>query len=616
VTDSFNTAEIPVSSGSSDRDPGWRTPVQNGLLALPVLLFVVAGWMRRWMVDDGFIYLRVVQQLTRGNGPVFNTGERVEAFTSPLWVSGLAVADLVAPVRLEWLAVGLGIALSAAGLGLAMAGSATLVRPTAPRALLVPFGALVPISLVPFWIFQTSGLETGLVIGWLGACLFVFARWAESGRSMPWYAATLIGLGWLVRPELLLFSALFLLTTIGVGWAQDSWPARLRIMGAALALPLLYQFFRMGFYGALVSNPAIAKEASSTNWDRGWDYLVDFAAPYWLWFPVLVIVVGGYVPLSLALGRAERRRSIAVVSVFVAAGLVSAVYVISVGGDWMHARLLLPALFAVVAPVAVVPWTRRFAAGVLLLPWVVVAALGLRPPQLDPEASIVDQFILADARNPDVTLDDFGWGPDGPRRQWYEGPGYYFTEGFTSPRLIDLDRVRPSVSLPVASLGGIGLPSYAIGPELTVIDTLGLANTLASHMERQPLPPDAIFERKPGHEKPLPSVWVAALLTPRGARPDPADFPAQVSNAAIPPTAGGEFQEQVAWARAALECPDIRELLQSSTGALGPRRAIRNLIGSSTRTRLRIPPDPEKAFHKFCGPGTPQEVRARRAEPG
>ena len=34
---------------------------------------------------------------------MFNPGERVEIFTSPLWLSVLTVADVVAPVRLEWL---------------------------------------------------------------------------------------------------------------------------------------------------------------------------------------------------------------------------------------------------------------------------------------------------------------------------------------------------------------------------------------------------------------------------------------------------------------------------------------------------------------------------------
>jgi arabinofuranosyltransferase len=38
---------------------------------------------RRWVQEDGFITIRVAQQVLAGNGPVYNAGERVEAFTSP-----------------------------------------------------------------------------------------------------------------------------------------------------------------------------------------------------------------------------------------------------------------------------------------------------------------------------------------------------------------------------------------------------------------------------------------------------------------------------------------------------------------------------------------------------
>src|SRR5688500_4313383 len=74
-------------------------------VALPVLIYLERAWARRRVSPDGFVYLRVVKQLLDGNGPVWNAGERVEAATGPLWTAFLALADLVTPVRLEWLAV-------------------------------------------------------------------------------------------------------------------------------------------------------------------------------------------------------------------------------------------------------------------------------------------------------------------------------------------------------------------------------------------------------------------------------------------------------------------------------------------------------------------------------
>ena len=55
-----------------------------GVLA-PVLLF--HAWVfSNFLVDDSFILLRYADNLQRGRGLVFNLGERVEGFTSPLLV--------------------------------------------------------------------------------------------------------------------------------------------------------------------------------------------------------------------------------------------------------------------------------------------------------------------------------------------------------------------------------------------------------------------------------------------------------------------------------------------------------------------------------------------------
>ncbi len=83
--------------------PRW---LRRALVVAPVALLVIMAWNMRWMSDDGFIHLRVADQLLHGNGPVFNAGERVEASTSPLWVFLLAATRLAAPLlSLEWIAV-------------------------------------------------------------------------------------------------------------------------------------------------------------------------------------------------------------------------------------------------------------------------------------------------------------------------------------------------------------------------------------------------------------------------------------------------------------------------------------------------------------------------------
>ena len=79
-------------------------------------LFGWGAWERRWIADDGLIVLRTVRNLLAGNGPVFNTGERVEANTSTIWTYLIYLGGWIGgPVRLEYVALVLALVLSVAG---------------------------------------------------------------------------------------------------------------------------------------------------------------------------------------------------------------------------------------------------------------------------------------------------------------------------------------------------------------------------------------------------------------------------------------------------------------------------------------------------------------------
>src|SRR5439155_8812879 len=108
----------------------WPGRVSAVLLMVPPLALAVLGWQHRWMSEDAFIVLRVVRNLLAGHGRVFNVGERVEIYTSPLWVGLLALAGRLAPtVRPEWIAVAGGVAWSGVGLLSAGRGALLLAAP-------------------------------------------------------------------------------------------------------------------------------------------------------------------------------------------------------------------------------------------------------------------------------------------------------------------------------------------------------------------------------------------------------------------------------------------------------------------------------------------------------
>ena len=452
------------------------------------------------------------------------------------------------------------------------------------------------------WDYVTSGLETGLTLGWLGLtflclCLIPFEG-VPSGRRLA-STALLAGLGPLIRPDLGVFGAAFLLVPLLRAGRRP------RSLGAVLlawaAAPLAYQIFRMGYFGAAVPNTALAKEAGMAYWAQGWSYLDDFAAAYALWLPLAPVLLWGLVPLGAALRRGPARRGPALALLLLPPGaaLLHALYVVRVGGDFMHGRMLLPSLFGLLLPLAVGAGRRWWQPALPLaavLPWAVVAGLWLRPPYFDagpdpPQSvgrlGIADErgFYVRLARHPHpVTLADYGEAP------WTRDGRALFRRAAGGERGLltwqasaqDGDRpgggplrplapgVRPEVTL-VAVRNNIGLTGYAAGPRVHVVDRLGLGDPVAARL-------DLARRGRPGHEKELPDAWAVARFGAPGA----------------------EEERDADAAREALACGDLARLLGAVTGPLDGGRFGANLRAAVRLTALRFPADPRAARDRLC----------------
>ena len=487
ISGAVAVAEFKTEQHPHLTDRGAHRWLQRLLLVVPLVVFAVLAWTHRTVIDDGFIYMRVVHQVTAGHGPVFNVGERVEVFTSPLWLGVLSVGDVLTPVRLEWLAVILGIGATLGGLALTMVGATRLMRQADSEALVVPFGVVVLVALAPMWVYASSGLETGVTFLWLGASLWVLAEWSATDDRVGGWRAVALGLGWLVRPELLVYSVAFLALVLALQWRRDSWRVRVRFLAVALALPAAYQVFRMGYYGSLVANTAVAKEGTQVRWHRGWLYLVDFVKPYWFLGAMAVVVAGGYLPAARRFRNLGCRRAVWLMAAFVSVGLANVGYVVAVGGDYMHARLVLPAVFALCAPVAMVPMTRHHIGALGLIPWVVGAAFVMRPPPFVLGTSFMSPNLAQ------VTTDDLGWG-GGSRKVTEVGDSGLYFEKLPFTRFYPVDvPLRSSVRQPVAAIFAVGVVSYAVGDRLYVLDLYGLGDSFAARIEAPALEgPDSV----------------------------------------------------------------------------------------------------------------------------
>jgi len=591
---------------------GARRVAQAVVLAVPLVILAVLAWTHRSMFYDGYIYLHVVQNILAGHGPVFNAGQRVEAFTSPLWTAVLSFLGFATPVSLTAIAVDLGVALTVGGLGLATLGSWRLIRRASSDTFVLPLGALVFAMVPAVWSLASLGMETGLTFFWLGACLVLLVGWTErGGPRVPAWWSVVLGLGPLVRPELGLDSAVFIGLLLVVDRSGRTWSAQARILGWAAAVPLAYQVFRMGYYGMVVANTAVAKEAAMPRVGRGVQYFTDFTGTYWMVIPAVCLGIGAYPPVASALARTDRRnRNLAALFALPVAGALHAAYIVMMGGDYVHGRLLVTPLFALVAPVAVVPVGRRYVVSLLVVPWALLCAFGLRSTDGQPFSR---SPLLSVSGSGDVNPPVWAWTREAPFLHPATATGAFVQFDASKPPVRLLAPTPPGLAVPVVATSQIGTSPYELGTGVQILDLLGLADPLTAHLE---LDHRGSFT---GHEKPLPTPWVQALLTAPGSSTIQLGALQAVRptsyNTLIPPVTGRALDVQTAWARAALGCPGIRALEFGPARPLTLGSFVSNMIHSVSATTVRIPPDPETAYHRFCGPGVPAAVRAALAEP-
>ncbi|NUU24177.1 MAG: hypothetical protein HOV68_22140 [Streptomycetaceae bacterium] len=273
--------------------------------------------------------------------------------------------------------------------------------------------------------------------------------------------------------------------------------------------------------------------------------------------------------------------------------IVSAVmflYIVKVGGDFMHARMLLPALFFALLPVLLVPSGRMaLPVAAIVLVWAMVCAIAMRVPYtgLSPDRIIADErTFYVDAMgvsHPTTAADYMKHYPRFPEAvrlamlgnthvmiyPWYDG--FYYTA------------LKPDDPAPYAvSWLNLGMSGAAMPLNGRSIDLLGLASPLAAHLE-------LTGRGRPGHEKELDIAWLFAMYAPDHAVLPAGIDPLRVAQAKFTLTCGDENRGK------------LKELQDSVSEPMSWSRFWKNLTGSVERTTFRFPNDPAKAMQQVCG---------------
>ena len=412
---------------------------------------VVWAAVLSWIGDDAFISFRYAGNLAKGNGLVFNVGERVEGYTNFLWTVLLAGA-----IRLGFDPVQASVVLSIGSfLGVIGLTWRFLGPPDRPAGTI----AIAPLALAANYVFAsyaTSGLETmfGTLL-LLGAFLA-----ARAHRSL---LAGFLGVAaTMAHPDHAIFYAGLGLTIV----IQRKSALPLVRYGLPFFLIFVPYFaWRTQYYGDLFPNTYYAKSGYLWYADQGLRYLL------------INIVAGGLLlclPLALVQAFLERRTWTGSYVLIVLP--IYLLYLVKIGGDFMLGRLFVPVLpFVFVLVESAMSASKKSGNRWALAFSVVALALAAVPNRVIGAGEIYGH--VADERT-------------------------FYRLGRFAPVRINSNLFDLAQSLrrafahanrqPRIATGNVGILGYYTG--FPLIDDLGLTDRVVAHME--------LAERgRPGHEK-------------------------------------------------------------------------------------------------------------------
>ena len=308
-------------------------------LGIPPLL-LVAYWavgvlLDAGPVDDTYIFLRYADNLAKGHGPVFNVGERVEGYTSPLW---LLCLGLLSKVRLDlvWGSGSLSATFGAATILALLSACRTSLPPGRKIIAAAPAWFLATNPAFAYWAW--SGMDTLLFTFLFCTTLWVFLRQVRQPRAI-WGAGICYLLATLSRLDMLATLPVYL---VAIAAADRGKRALLRNYVSFLApqfLLLAHFLWRHAYYGSWLPNTYYAKAdiPLPVLLDAGTGYTGAFARAYAL--PLGLVFVA-------LLARLRDRQGVPLAwSVSCALIGMWTIYVTYVGGDFFAMfRFYLPIL--------------------------------------------------------------------------------------------------------------------------------------------------------------------------------------------------------------------------------------------------------------------------------
>ncbi|MGB3977301.1 MAG: hypothetical protein WBM02_08025 [bacterium] len=244
------------------------------LLIAAVLLFGFQAWhWRSFTHDDAWISFRYAENLVKGNGLVFNPGERVEGYTNFLWTILMSgpIALGLDPVPASKI---LGVLFSLGTLLMMFKLSALLLPTPYPAAAVFLLAASPPFA---FW--SIGGLETAM-FGFLTLTGLYLGYRLITIKSSPFITGLIMVLNMLTRPDGIVIWALFFLYYLIV-FGKSRLRSLLYWVSPFVLIYIPYFLLRWTYYGWLLPNTYYVRMGTDMAQslelaESGVNYIVNF----------------------------------------------------------------------------------------------------------------------------------------------------------------------------------------------------------------------------------------------------------------------------------------------------------------------------------------------------
>jgi arabinofuranosyltransferase len=430
-------------------------------IALAFGVYAYAVYNTAWLSDDAYISYRTVDNLAQGYGMTWNTTERVQAFTNPLWVilnvpAYLAVKEpwqiyfsgLATSVIVSFLAVGV-LALGAIG---------------APVAAV--FGIVALTFSRAFVDYSTSGLENPMTHLLLALFMLYLVR-------IRWTMGTLFSMSLCVGLSLTnrLDTALIFGPVLVYAWMAERNLKATAVVLAGLSPFIAWEVFSVIYYGFPFPNTAYAKLGSGIDTMERLTQGLWYFKNAWDNDPLtLILIVLGLAgaPLALREGR---------YTAFALGGVLYLLYLINVGGDFMQGRLFTPVLMVAVL-LLLRAATRSGGGPVWAMATVAAVLIGFQAPETplsesartaNKQSKQIDAHRIADERKFYLSATGFrGWKPgvEYPRHQYADKGRSLNATG----------RYQANVFM------SVGFRGYFAGQKTHIIDQYALGDPLMARL--------------------------------------------------------------------------------------------------------------------------------------